>query len=483
MFEPRRVLFLEMNELTWTIIDPLIKTGSLPNFARMKRESAWAAPDSVERPPHLDPWITWVTVHTGVDRSVHGANVLEQDASTINADRTWDYVSRAGKSVGIFGSIGAYPPPPLAGFVVPGPFAPGNEVFPAYVAPVQELNRMYTQIHHKNARGGSAVDLAKLGFQLLGLGLSPRTCARITKQLALEKVDPSQHWRRVALQPLVNFDFFEKLYRRYRPHYATWHTNHAAHYMHHYWRAWDDSKFLAPSPEDEKRKYAEAVPYGYQICDELLGRFLSLVDDDTVVVVATSMGQQPYVSELFPEGRIVVRFKDMPAAIELLGIEGVTEMVPTMVPQWNLRIPADRNRARAKRLFEDARVEGGVRANAFSVEENGDILTVTPGGLDKRDPSLRYFFPGAKHAKAGGHALEELFVCDTPTPKQGMHHPTGVLFVRGKGIRQGIEMHETTNLDILPTVLTMMGIEVPKHLPGRVLSEAWEEAGTRRPAA
>src|SRR4051794_40170432 len=79
----RRVLLLEFNEITRTIIDPMMKKGRLPAFARLFEEGALAAPESVDQSPHLDPWVTWVTLHTGVDRSVHGATVLEQDSATI----------------------------------------------------------------------------------------------------------------------------------------------------------------------------------------------------------------------------------------------------------------------------------------------------------------------------------------------------------------------------------------------------------------
>src|SRR5215475_9640420 len=57
-----KVLLVELNEVTWDLIDPLIERGKLPTFARLKSEGAWAAPLSVDRPPHLDPWITWTTV-------------------------------------------------------------------------------------------------------------------------------------------------------------------------------------------------------------------------------------------------------------------------------------------------------------------------------------------------------------------------------------------------------------------------------------
>ncbi len=474
----RKVLFLEFNELTWTIIDRLVAEGRLPTFARFKREGTWASPDAVEVPPFLDPWITWVTVHTGVDRSVHGASVLEQDQATIGAKRSWEYALDAGKTVGVFGSVGAYPPKPVPGFMVPGPFAPGNETWPKYAMPVQALNRKYTQVHHKNTKADGPLDMAKLGIELMGLGLSPATCARIALQLGREKVDHGAHWRRVTLQPYVNFDLFEKLYARYQPDFATWHTNHVAHFMHHYWRAWDDSKFLARAPEEEKRHYGAAVPYGYEVADDLLARFEKLAGPDTVLVLATSMGQQPYVADLFPEGRVVVRFKDPKRLLDFMGITGVTELVPTMVPQWNVRIPDAEKRAQAIRLLEQAHVVGNVRPRAFFVEETGDILTVTPGGLDKAPKDdLRYFFPGVPGANASGHTLGEFFVADTPTPKEGMHHPRGVLLMKGPGIARGVELKGTTNLDILPTVLTLLGVPVPRELPGRVLSEAFESGG------
>lgn len=473
---PRKVLFLEFNEITWTLIDPLIQRGKLPNLAKLRREGAWAAPESVDAPPHLDPWITWVTVHTGVDRSVHGATVLEQEDGTIKAKRTWQYAVDAGKTVGVFGSVSAYPPRPVPGFVVPGPFSPSSDTYPAYVEPVQALNRKYTQVHHKNSQADSLLDMAKMGVELLRLGLKPSTCLAIAAQLARERVEPHTHWKRVSLQPLINYDFFEALYRRYRPDFATWHTNHVAHYMHHYWRAMDDSKFSAQATPEEKRKYGAAVEYGYEVADMLLGRFMRLAGDDTTIVLASSMGQQPYIADLYPEGKIVVRFKDIRRVLDIIGAKGVAEVVPTMVPQWNVRIPDPVERARVKDLLARAQVTNAPRPEAFHLAEVESTITVTPYGLAKRVPGIRYSFPDAPNADPKGYAIEELFHVDAPTAKEGMHHPTGLLVLWGKGIRPGVEIKNTTNLDIAPTVLTLMGIPVPTLMKGRALGEAWGEA-------
>jgi hypothetical protein len=81
------------------------------------------------------------------------------------------------------------------------------------------------------------------------------------------------------------------------------------------------------------------VPLGYKLCDELLGRFLGLIDNKTVLVVRSSMRQQPLVNAAYRECQVFVRSKDIPRFLQRVGAEGVTETVPTMVPQVNLRVP------------------------------------------------------------------------------------------------------------------------------------------------
>ncbi len=476
MTTARKVLLLEFNEINWAVIDRLIAergAGFLPNFVRLREQGAWALQSAVERPPLLDPWITWVTLHTGVSPAVHGASVLEQDAETISAKRTWQYVAEAGRSVGVFGSISAYPPAPLRGFMVPGPFAPSDDTFPASLRPLQAINRRYTQAHNKTSKAPGALEGLRIGAKLLRLGLRPSTCARVAAQLVRERVSPHARWRRVSLQPLLNFDFFEKLYRDERPDFATWHSNHAAHYMHHYWRAWDDSQFTTKSPPAEREKYGEAVPFGYQVCDELLGRAFKLIDDQTVLVVASSMGQQPYASEKYPDGKIVVRVKDIDKLLQLLGKDGVQEAVPTMVPQWNLVVPdAGRRSAIQQQLEGVRRIVAGISEPGFAVAEVGNALTVTPLGLARMVPGIQYIFPATLLRAESRHSMDELFAADTPTVKQGMHHINGVLAFYGKGIKRGTNLATCTNLDVAPTMLSIMGLSPPAVMEGHVLHDA-----------
>jgi hypothetical protein len=473
MMNPRKVLLIELNEINWRLLDPFIAQGKLPNFERLRRTGSFGAPLATEVPPYLDPWISWVTLHTGVRREAHGASVLEQQAETIRAKRTWQYAVEAGKTVGIFGSISAYPPQPVPGFIVPGPFAPGGETYPRYLEPVQALNRHYTQVHNRLGQDESPLQMLKNGAEFLKMGLRPQTCARVAAQLVRERLRPSSHYKRVSLQPLINYDFFEVLYKRYQPEFATWHSNHCAHYMHHYWRAHDDADFLVRASSEEKRDYGKAIEHGYRVADELLGRFMKLVDDNTVIVVTSGLGQQPYVDEKFRAGRVIVRFKDIHRILDLVGAEGVTDVSPMMAPQWNVTIPDPEKRAKVARTIAEARrVDSSGTRSMMYVEETGEVLTVTPMGLSERPGAeLRFTIPG----RSERYTFDDLMVADQPTPKQGMHHPEGVLLLWGHGIEPGLELRDLTNLDIAPTLLSLLGVPVPAVMEGRVLSEAWGE--------
>ena len=153
----------------------------------------------------------------------------------------------------------------------------------------------------------------------------------------------------MSLQPLINLDFFERLVKQYKPDLATFHSNHVAHYQHRHWRAMDPTPFLEKPSQQEIRRFAGAIEYGYRVADEAIRRIWKLADDNTVVIVAYEMGQQPYVNEAFPDGRSIVRVRDINQMLDLCGGTGHCRPISMMAPQWNLQFtdPAKLDKSRA----------------------------------------------------------------------------------------------------------------------------------------
>ncbi len=467
-----KVLLVEVNEVTWNLIDPLIEEGKLPTFARLRREGAWGTPASVDLPPQLDPWITWTTVYTGRPQDDHNVFFLQQPPETIRARRIWEVCREAGRSVGVYGSLCSWPPQEVEGFYVPDTFAPDSATYPESLRPIQDLNLTYTRSVRMPSEQDTLLFKARLGAKLFGLGLSPRTVAAIVKQLARERREPHSRWRRVALQPFVNFDFFSRLYRRHRPDFASFHTNHVAHYMHTYWKAMRPELFAAPTSEEERRAHGGAIEHGYRTADDLLRRMTELLDGETVMVVASSMGQKPFVSPL-KKGKRIGQLRSLDRLVEILDLEGRVRPLSTMSDQFNLypdsRETGEALLARLRGAYVDA-----PDRPLFNVESVGDSLTVTLRHYDSTGEDSRCVFPH-RGADRGTFRFEEL-VYGTGLVKSGCHDPEGVLLFYGPGVRAGSRLGACDNLDIAPTLLTLLGLPVPPELRGRVLEEAFAAA-------
>ena len=59
--------------------------------------------------------------------------------------------------------------------------------------------------------------------------------------------------------------------------------------------------------------------------------------------------------------------------------------------------------------------------------------------------------------------------------QSGMHHLEGIFIAAGGPILRGVRC-EATVLDLLPTVLALLGLPVPEDVPGRVLEEILDPA-------
>jgi hypothetical protein len=465
-----KVLLIEVNEVTWNLIDPLIEQGRLPTFARLKREGAWASPMSVDLPPQLDPWITWTTVYTGRSQADHNVFFLQQPPETIRAKRIWEICHEAGLSVGVYGSLCSWPPQNVNGFYIPDTFAPDTATHPESLQPIQKLNLTYTRSVRLPSDQDGMMFKAKLGAKLLKLGLSASTIARIARQLARERQNDSLRWQRVALQPIVNFDFFSRLYRRHRPNFASFHTNHVAHYMHTYWKAMQPDLFPQETTEEERRNYSRTIEHGYRTADELLKRMMGLMDRDTVMVVASSMGQKPFVSSL-KKGKRVGQLRSLERLIDILGAEGRVRALSTMSDQFNLYADTPATRefvlGNLKAVYIDS-----PEHPMFNIETVENSLTVTLNHYDETSAESRCVFP--HHEKENSYRFQDL-VYGTGMVKSGCHDPKGMMMLYGPGIRPGEPIGECTTLDIAPTLLTLLGLPVPEEMKGRVLREAFDE--------
>jgi Type I phosphodiesterase / nucleotide pyrophosphatase len=466
----RRVILVELNEITWRILTPLLAQGKLPAFAEFIRHGAKGTSVAPEEPPNLDPWISWTTVYTGRPQSEHGVKFLEQPPETVRGPRIWEIAADAGRSIGVFGSIMSWPPRrDVRGFWVPSTFSPSTETIPPELAPIQELNLSQTRAHSPVADGSNGrAGFLRQFFRLRRLGLRISTVASVAASCAKWLVRPGRKWEKVSLQPLVNLDFFESLYRKHRPDLSTFHSNHVAHYQHRHWRAMDPVPFLEKPSAREQRRFGTAIEYGYRMADRVLDRMWKLAGNDAIVIVASGLGQQPYVDEAFPDGRTIVRIRDIKQVLDLCGASGHCTPISMMAPQWNLQFADPAWQKKIEHSLSGAWI-GSPDVPLFFVDVAGDTINfnIRQKLMRVLDLEAVCTFPETGRTIK----LGELCATQDATPKEGYHDQKGVLLMRGPGIREGSDLGEFSTLDLAPTILHLMGIPQPAHMKGHVLEQ------------
>lgn len=471
----RKVVLLELNEITWNLIDPLIEKGALPTFARLKREGAVGSPMSVDLGQHLDPWITWTSVYSGVPQAEHGVEFLQQPPESIRAKRIWEHLTEADVPVGIYGSLCSWPARPVNGFLVPDTFAQDAQTYPASLEPIQRLNLTYTRSTRLPSDNDTLLFKAKLGASLFGLGLRPATALKIARQLLAERMS-NVRWKRVALQPIVNFDFFTHLYRKYQPRYASFFSNHVAHYQHTYWRAMQPNEFSPlETTQQEIETYGGAIEYGYRTADALIARFLKFVDENTTLVVASSMGQKPFKTEL-KTGKRVQQIRSLEKLVEILGMTGRAKAISMMSDQFNVYCDEKGGLDHIEEMVTAAYVDAPQQPMFTPGRVDGAVtLTIKPYDTTTLDSTIHFpLCPGGPTFRYGD------MVHITDQTKSGCHDPKGMIAFWGAGVKPGAQIADCDNLDIAPTLLALLGEPAPDVMKGRVIEEAFDGVVDKR---
>ncbi len=67
-----KVILLELNEISIRLLQRYVADGHLPNFKRLFEEHGCSRTESETDHENVNPWIQWVTAHTGMEYADHG---------------------------------------------------------------------------------------------------------------------------------------------------------------------------------------------------------------------------------------------------------------------------------------------------------------------------------------------------------------------------------------------------------------------------
>jgi Type I phosphodiesterase / nucleotide pyrophosphatase len=455
------VILLEFNELCPTLITRFMEQGELPHFQRLYRDSQVYVTDAEESAPNLEPWIQWVTVHSGLSFAEHGVFHLG-DGHNLNCKCLWDIASDHGLKVWVCGSMNIGYRQPINGWVLPDVWSTGCAPFPDELVPFYDFVRSQVQEHTNTEASHSKSALIRfLGF-MLSHGLSSATVCAIAKQIVGERFTGNGRWKRATLQDKLQWDVFRSYYKKFRPNFSTFFLNSTAHFQHLHWRNMDPGPFRVKPADEEQLEFERAILYGYKQMDKIVRDALSMADEKTTLVLSSALGQQPCLLFEDTGGKVIYRPRDFAQVLEFAGITEPYRVAPVMAEQFHVHFDCTADASVAAERLRSVLVEGHP---ALLAEQDG--ASVFSG--------CRIWHRLSKEAQLQSPTCNrsvpffELFYV-TEGMKSGMHHPDGILWIRRTGVEPRVHAEKVPLLDVAPTILSLFAIPKPMWMRGSPLS-------------
>ncbi len=456
MSGPSPVICLEFNELTPWLMDRFINEGKLPNFQRLHAQSLVGTTDAEADGEWLNPWVQWVTVHSGLAAQEHGVFRLSNGVQ-MTKPAIWDLISDAGKKVWVCGSMNSWYQSPLNGYLLPDAWS--NQVLPS---PQGEFKAFYSFVQ-KNVQeyAASRVPVSKsdiLAFlkYLAGHGLKCSTLCRLIFQLVRERTG-NHRWRRASLLDALQYDVFEWYYKRHRPQFSTLFFNSTAHYQHKFWRNMQPEAFQIQPSEQEQRDYKDAILFGYQQMDLAVGRILKLAPEATIVLLS-GLGQQPYTKMESAGGKRVFRLHDKSVLINKLQLPGNFRYDPIMADEFFLRFDSTEDAMTAAKMLDAFQLPNGKEVFTANVQGTDIIGQCRCRDILPTDAVITDTVTGRTVPFA------DVFY-QVDTLKSGFHHPDGLFWIRrpGQGGHQVLEKRISLTA-VAPTLLDLVGVAKPEFM-------------------
>lgn len=368
MDKPPQLLLLEFNEISFENVSYYCARGRLPHLRELIERNGWSTTTSEQNYEHLEPWIQWVTAHTGLTFAEHGVFRL---GDIINHDlpQIWELLEERGLKVGAISPMNAKYRLRDPAFFVPDPWTPTT------VAAPPRLRRLYDAIAQAvNDNAQSKLTLRSAYALLSGL-LGYARVANYGRYVSLAAQALTRPWKRALTLDLLLADVFVDQVRRTRPHFASLFLNAGAHIQHHYMFSAKCYSGAQRNPAWYAPQGADPVLEAYEIYDAILGAVRGAFPQARLML-ATGLHQVPH-----PEVTYYWRLRDHEAFLRSIGVQ-FSGVQPRMSRDFLITCASAEQAQRAAQRLQQAVAADG-RA-LFEVDNRGTdlfVMLVYPGDI------------------------------------------------------------------------------------------------------
>ncbi len=357
----QKIIQLELNEVNFEFVKAYCARGKLPMFGELIRRHGLIETTAEQAYQELEPWIQWVSAHTGLTFAEHGVFRLGDIREREDHRQIWEILEANGRSVAALSPMNARNACRRAEFFMPDPWTGGE------VTGGQLLSRLYEAISQiVNSHAGGRPKLSSLAWLLAGLARYASS-GNYPRYLTLAKRSLNEPWARPLLLDALLADVFVTECRRSRPDFASLFLNAAAHLQHHH--MFDAEVYEGPHRNPDWYRSAEADPIFevYALYDRIVAAVCRAFPKHRIVI-ATGLHQIPY-----PELLFYWRLNDHARFLKMVGVR-FASVEPRMSRDFLVRCDSPEAALTAERRLSE--IVADDEELLFDVDNRGDSLFV-----------------------------------------------------------------------------------------------------------
>lgn len=457
MSEKEKVIFIGLDGATWDIIEPMTTKGYLPTFKKIMNNGVIC--DLISTEPLLSPSI-WTSMVTGKLPGKHGIVDFFATGEYVKCKRVWEILMEKGYKIGLFNFFFTYPPQTDTLFTVPLETSSGLETHPKELKFLMEMRNL------ARVKDLSLFSGLKYTFNALLSGVKIQTLINGFFTYAYEKLNNTNflntYYIKKRLELSLHSEVFIKQLKRKHPDFAVFYNNIIDSISHFYWQ----------KSGANNSNQLDIVSKCYIDIDKALGRIYNSANEGTNFIIASDHGFQSGDAESLGYVRTETLLRKLMLDNDVYG----TNMAVTAYIRPK-RVNLDRQEkphtlAQLKSKFE------GVK-----IKEDGERV------FDVRIINDEYITLNVRRANLLSSSMN-VIVGDTITPLEdliirtgriiGAHHPRGILLMSGKNIKKSERLPSASALDITPTILYLLTLEVARDMDGRVIETAFKDEFSRK---
>lgn len=430
-----QLLLLELNEVNFEFIEAYIARGELPNFAALFARHGVSRTTSESRYEELEPWIQWVTAHTGKAFAEHAVFRLG-DIVSHDIPQIWELLEAHGLKVGAISPMNAKHRVRNPAFFVPDPWTPTQISAPSTL---RRLHAALAKAVNENAT--ARLDASSLLGLLRGTAAYARM-ANYPSYFGLAFGSIGRPWRRALFLDLLLADVFITETRRTRPDFATLFLNAAAHIQHHYMFCAAPYDGPNRNPKWYVGEQLDPVLEAYRLYDRIIGA-VRRAAPGARLMLATGLHQVPH-----PETTFYWRLKDHAAFLRSIGVSFQT-VEPRMSRDFIIRCADAESARQAAEVLNSA--VGNDGTPLFEVDNRGSDLFVMLTYPHEITPAFRFTVGSRQFADLHPHVA---FVA----LKNGEHN--GIGYFVDTAVAAGSAPREFALKDMPARIMCAFGLPV-----------------------